>query len=73
LIRNILATYENENHKFMMICDMRRPDLIRSFYKTVSCIKNVELRQRCDFITWQEISNACDKELKAFLQLKYGL
>lgn len=73
LIRNILAIAQNNNYNFILLCDMRRPDLIRSFQHTVSCIKEIELRQKCGFVTWQEIAHYCNKDLKEFLNIKYGL
>ena len=52
---------------------MRRPDLIKAFYQTVNCLIDIKNRERCEFITWQEISNAAGKDLKTFLKLKYGI
>jgi hypothetical protein len=72
LIRNILAAYKEEK-QFILLCDMRRPDLIQSFYQTVICIKDINLRKRCSFITWQDIAKSVGGELKQFLRTKYGI
>jgi len=55
LIRNILAA-NHHNCRFILFCDMRRPDLAKSFFQTVSCIKDefLELRTKCEIIYWQE-------------------
>ncbi len=74
LIRNILAA-EQKKTKFVLICDMRRPDLAREFYRTVRCIKDsyIELRNSCEIIYWQDIANVSGQELKEFLFEKYGM
>jgi len=74
LIRNILAT-EQIQGRFILICDMRRPDLAKSFYQTIRCIKDefIELRTNCEIIYWQDIANYSGKELKEFLNQKYGI
>jgi len=71
LIRNILAAYQH-NFSFCLLCDGRRPDLVREFYKTVRCIKEQSLRSRCNIIFWQEIAMNVGKELHDFLSEKYG-
>lgn len=73
LIRNILAVYKNER-SFYLICDARRPDLIRSFYETVRCVRDNSLRNRCNFITWQDLTKVVgDKNFYKFLKEKYVL
>lgn len=74
LIRNILAA-KKCNCRFILICDMRRPDLAKSFFKTVSCIKDdyLHLRTNCEIIYWQDIAQVVGKELKDFLNEKYGI
>jgi len=73
LIRNILAAYQ-QKCKFVLICDMRRPDLAKSFYQTIRCIKDecIDLRTKCDIIYWQDIAKVCGTELQQFLKEKYG-
>lgn len=74
LIRNILAA-ELLAARFILLCDMRRPDLAKSFYQTARCIKDeyLYLRMNCEIIYWQDISNCSGKVLKKFLSLKYGI
>ncbi len=51
LIRNILAAHQHKA-QFILICDMRRPDLVKNFCQTVSCIKDdfLDLRTNCKII-----------------------
>ncbi len=71
LIRNIIAASENECN-FTLLVDSRRTDLIKNFFQTIISIKDIELRKKCNFVTWQEIKEKSGKELKYFLELKYG-
>lgn len=74
LIRNILAAYQHKC-RFVLICDMRRPDLVKSFHQTTMCIKDdyIDLRTNCEIIYWQDIARACGIELKQFLKVKYSI
>jgi len=74
LIRNILAANQYKG-KFILICDMRRPDLTRHFYQTLRCIKDdyLELRTNCEIIYWQDLAQVVGVKLKEFLNEKYGL
>lgn len=72
LIRNILAA-DQLGSSFYLLCDGRRPDLIRDFYLTVICIKNDLLREKCNIIFWQEIAHGSGRELEDFLIEKYKL
>jgi hypothetical protein len=72
LIRNVLAAYAH-GAAFFLICDARRPDLLRSLWNVISCIKPVQLRLRCKFLLWQEISAALNGKLQEFLEEKYGI
>jgi hypothetical protein len=74
LIRNILAANQN-NAQFMLICDMRRPDLVKSFQQTVTCIKDqyLDLRTNCKIVYWQDIAKVVGVDLKNFLNEKYGI
>jgi hypothetical protein len=71
LIRNILAAHEKKC-RFMLLCDGRRPDLIRRFCHTVRCVKSGDLRSRCDVVFWQEVAASVGKDLRDFLVEKYG-
>lgn len=72
LIRNILAAYES-NRYFYLFVDARRPDLAKSFFETVRCIKSNELQMRCNIIYWQDIAAVVGKDLSEFLSAKYGI
>ena len=74
LIRNILAANQ-DNAQFVLICDMRRPDLAQSFCKTIACIKDeyLDLRTNCKIIYWQDIAKVVGADLKNFLNEKYGI
>ncbi len=74
LIRNILAANQY-NAQFILICDMRRPDLVKSFCQTVMCVKDeyLDLRTNCKIIYWQDIAKVVGKELRVFLNKKYGI
>ena len=73
LIRNILAANQHDNGRFILICDMRRPDLAKSFQQTVNCIKDVELRTKFEIIYWQDIAKVVGTDLQVFLKDKYGI
>ncbi|HXF49981.1 MAG TPA: hypothetical protein VNL73_11235 [Verrucomicrobiae bacterium] len=72
LIRNVLAAFEN-GFSFYLLCDARRPDLVREFYFTVRCVRDQNLRSRCCIIFWQEIADSVNLNLRFFLKEKYGL
>jgi hypothetical protein len=74
LIRNILAAHQIKG-QFRLLCDIRRPDLVKSFYQTIRCIKDehINLRLNCEIIFWQDINKITGKELKTFLREKYGI
>jgi hypothetical protein len=71
LIRNVLAAHNN-NYYFTLLADARRPDLIRDFWLVLRAVKDARLRQRCTFLTWQDLSMAAPEELRDFLSLKYS-
>ncbi len=71
LIRNILAAYEH-NLSFLLLCDARRPDLVKEFYLTARCVRDDRLRVKCNIVFWQEIAQSVGKELRDFLVEKYG-
>jgi len=72
LIRNVLAAYACQCG-FCVLLDVRRPDLMESWYGILRCIRPVELRTRCKMLTWQELSGILPDELREFLDLKYGI
>lgn len=74
LIRNILAANQH-NAQFVLICDMRRPDLVQRFLQTVTCIKDdyLSLRTNCRIIYWQDLAKVVGEDLRQFLDEKYGI
>lgn len=72
LLRNILAA-QQENASFYLFIDARRPDLAKSFMQTIRCVKNEELRNRCELFNWQEIAVFVARDLQIFLNEKYGI
>lgn len=70
LIRNILTAYKYKC-RFILLVDESRIDLIKEFIKTTNAIKDNSLRNRMDFITWQEITNSVGKTLREYIQTKY--
>jgi hypothetical protein len=70
LIRNIITAYKY-NFSFTLIIDESRTDLIRYFLSIIKAIKNYELQDKINFITWQEIADVCGKDLKNYLERKY--
>jgi len=71
VIRNILAAYER-NLSFLLLCDARRPDLVKEFYVTARCVRDDRLRVKCNIVFWQEITQSVGKELRDFLVERYG-
>lgn len=72
LLRNILCATAY-GYGFTLLCDGRRPDLIRAWWNTAHCVRDVELRSRLRLVLWQELAAEAPKPLGEFLRLKYGL
>jgi hypothetical protein len=72
LIRNVLAAAEHGYH-FMLICDARRPDQLREWWRVHGAILDADVRASCGFLLWQEIAIVCPPPLRQFLKEKYGL
>lgn len=72
LIRNVLAAYLTGN-RFCVLADQRRPDLIEAWYAVMRCVKTLDLRLRCNVLTWQELAHGLPKRLQEFLAEKYGI
>jgi len=72
LIRNVLAAYATE-HRFCVVLDHRRPDLIEQWHAIQRAVKLADMRVRCLVLTWQELAVALPKPLRAFLAEKYGI
>jgi hypothetical protein len=72
IIRNLLAAIQH-GKRHALFCDERRPDLVRRYMETVSCLRDVSARARCRVIFWQEIAAVCARDLQRFLSEKYGM
>lgn len=72
IIRNLLASVQH-NRKHILLCDDRRPDLVRRYMTTMSCLRDVDKRMKCRVIFWQEIVAACGKSLREWIGEKYGM
>jgi len=72
LIRNVLAAHAL-GLSFCVILDSRRPDLIEAWYAIMRCVRDSELRTRCQVLTWQELSEVLPREVRQFLNEKYGI
>lgn len=72
LIRNVLAAHATGT-SFCVIHDERRPDLREAWFNVMRAVKNVELRVRCQVLTWQELVPQLPRDLSEFLDLKYGI
>ena len=72
LIRNVLAAHHH-NTSFVLLLDARRPDLLRYWWNTMGAVRPGDLRARCHFLLWQEIAHAAPKDLRHFLDRKYGI
>jgi hypothetical protein len=72
LIRNVLAAEAN-GCAFCVLCDARRPDLLRAWYEIMRAVRPVELRLRCKVLTWQELAQVLPRRLQNFLEEKYGI
>lgn len=72
VIRNLLAAIQHKK-KHLLLCDERRPDLMRRYMETVCCLKEPQHRKNCRVIFWQELQRACGEDLKSYVQSRYGM
>jgi hypothetical protein len=72
LIRAVLAAYATEC-SFSLFCDMRRDDLIESWFAVVRAVRSYSFRSRLKLITWQDLAEALPGKLQEFLGEKYGI
>lgn len=67
LIRNVLAAHHHQC-RFWLLCDARRPDLLRAWWEIYGAIKLPALRARCGFVLWQEIAAVVPDPLSDYLR-----
>ena len=72
LIRGALAAYATES-SFCVLCDARRPDLVKAWFRILRAVRLSELRTRLKLLTWQELDAVLPAELQEFLAAKYGI
>jgi hypothetical protein len=72
IIRNLLAAFQH-GKKHILLCDERRPDLVRRYMQTVSCLREMHNRKNCRVAFWQEIAGACGASLRDWIEEKYGM
>ena len=58
---------------FCVIHDARRPDLREAWFAVMAAVRTAEMRVRLKVLTWQELAAALPAELRAFLEIKYGI
>jgi hypothetical protein len=73
LIRGVLAAFAEEEARYCVICDARRPDLIDAWFTVASAVKVPSLRSRLQLATWQEIAAVLPRYLRLWLTEKYGI
>ena len=72
LIRGVLAAHASQA-RFCVIADARRPDLREQWFAVMQCVRDYELRMRCQMLTWQEIAAVLPEDLQQWLGEKYGI
>lgn len=70
LIRNICAAYKY-NYDFTVLLDENRIDLIESFNKITQTIKIEHLKNRINYVSWQNIIHTLDGDFREYLAKKY--
>ena len=72
LVRNILCAAAH-GYVFTLVCDARRPDLIRDWWSVGRAVRDAELRARLRLVLWQELAAESPEPLGNFLNSKYVL
>ena len=72
LVRNILCATAH-GYVFTLLCDARRPDLIRDWWSVGRAVRDAALRARLRLVLWQELAAEAPEPLGNFLNSKYGL
>ncbi|HWI50619.1 MAG TPA: hypothetical protein VNT01_00580 [Symbiobacteriaceae bacterium] len=73
LIRNVLAIFRDEQRRFVLLADRRRPDLAEAWQTVMAAVRDPALRARCRLITWQEAAFCAPAPVRAFLREKYAI
>ena len=72
LIRNVLAAFAGEA-AFCVLCDVRRQDLVEMWYRVMAAVHVPAFAWRLKLLTWQELTGSLPRELREFLEVKYGI
>jgi hypothetical protein len=72
LIRNVLAAFAADA-SFCVLLDVRRHDLIESWYTVLSAVHSPTFATRLKLLTWQELAATLPRDLQSFLATKYGI
>jgi hypothetical protein len=72
IIRNLLAAIQH-NRRHILLCDERRPDLVRRYMQTVACLREMPNRKKCRVVFWQELVSVCGTSLREWIEEKYGM
>jgi len=72
LIRNVLAAHAT-GCSFCVIHDERRPDLREAWFTVLRAVRDAEMKTRLKVLTWQELAAVLPRELREFLEVKYGI
>ena len=72
LIRNVLAAYAADA-SFCVLSDVRRRDLIDTWYSILSAVHRPTFATRLKLLTWQELATTLPHDLQQFLETKYGI
>lgn len=72
LIRCVLAA-QARGGGFVVICDVRRPDLTERWFEVMRAVRDAALRTRLGLVTWQEIAAVLPERVQRFLEEKYGI
>ncbi len=73
LIRGVLCAFAEEQNRYCVICDDRRPDLIDAWFSVSSAVRHASLRSRLQLLTWQEIAAVLPPSMQHWLAAKYGI
>jgi hypothetical protein len=73
LIRGVLSAFADQEIRYCVICDVRRPDLIDAWFTVVQAVKLTPLRSRLQLVTWQEIAETLPRSMRVWLAAKYGI
>jgi restriction endonuclease-like protein len=71
LVRNVLAAAEHVAQLIVLI-DQRRPDLLEEWWQVHAAIKEVDLRLRCGFRSWQEVAAALRRNWRSSSERSTG-